>query len=102
VVPLALQDGETQVTEENTASARPVTLLRISRPAKDLFDAARQQLSNEMGRRVTQTEMLEQLLATWGRSSRPAGSAGLALHDEGSTYCTNLPVHRIGELGCRV
>jgi hypothetical protein len=102
VVPLALQDGETQVTRENTASARPVTLLRISRPVKDVFDAARQQLSNEMGRRVTQTEMLEQLLTTWGRSNRLGGSGGLPLHDEGSTYCTNLPEHHIGQLGCRV
>jgi hypothetical protein len=102
VVPLALQDGETQVTEENTASARPVTLLRISRPAKDLFDTARQQLSDQMGRRVTQTEMLEQLLAAWGRFEQRAGAGGLVSHDEGSSYCTNLPEHHIGELGCRV
>jgi hypothetical protein len=44
-----------------------VGLLRVSRRVKDRIDAIQAEMAAELGRRVTQTEVVERLLANqWG------------------------------------
>jgi hypothetical protein len=67
-------------------------LIRVSGAVKRRLADLQAERRRELGRAVTYSEVIEQLLADqW--DPKP--------HDEGTSYCTTLPPHRPGQMGCQ-